>query len=65
MFKTAAQLKDHYSDCTKSHSDCMIEYEVEKMMAQHRKKKGKPKEYHIKCLGYDGPADDSWEPEGV
>jgi hypothetical protein len=28
----------------------------------HRKKKGKPMEYHIKLLGYDDPADDSWEP---
>jgi hypothetical protein len=38
MVKTAAQLKDHY---TKSHTDCMIEYEVEKIMA-HRTKKGNP-----------------------
>jgi hypothetical protein len=36
---------------TKSHTDFMIEYEVEKIMA-HRKKKGKPTEYHIKWLGY-------------
>ena len=60
MVKTAAQLKDHY---TNSHTDCMIEYEVEKIMA-HRNKKGKPMEYHIKWLGYEDPADDSWEPEG-
>jgi hypothetical protein len=38
MVKTAAQLKDHY---TNSHTDCMIEYEVEKIMA-HRNKKGRP-----------------------
>jgi hypothetical protein len=60
MVKTAAQLKDHY---TNSHTDCMIEYEVEKIMA-HRNKKGKLMEYHIKWLGYEDPADDSWEPEG-
>jgi chromobox protein 1 len=42
----------------------MIEYEVEKIMA-HRNKKGKLMEYHIKWLGYENPADDSWEPEGV
>ena len=60
MVKTAAQLKDHY---TNSHTDCMIEYEVEKIMA-HRNKKGKPMEYHIKWLGYEDPAEDSWEPEG-
>ena len=46
----------------------MIEYEVEKIMA-HRNKKGKPMETHIfffciKWLGYEDPADDSWEPEG-
>ena len=41
----------------------MIEYEVEKIMA-NRKKKGNPMEYHIKWLGYDDRADDSWEPEG-
>jgi hypothetical protein len=29
----------------------------------HRNKKGKSMEYHIKWLGYDDPADDSWEPE--
>ena len=60
MVKTAAQLKHHY---TNSHTDCMIEYEVEKIMA-HRNKKGKLMEYHIKWLGYEDPADDSWEPEG-
>jgi hypothetical protein len=67
MVKTAAQLKDHY---TNSHTDCMIEYEVEKIMA-HRNKKGNPMEYHIKSfkwLGYEDPrfypADDSWGPEG-
>ena len=26
--------------------------------------KGKPMKYHIKWLGYEDPADDSWEPEG-
>jgi hypothetical protein len=53
-------VKDHY---TNSHTDCMIEYEVEKIMA-HRNKKGKPMEYHIEWLGYEDPADDSWEPGG-
>jgi hypothetical protein len=56
MVKTAAQLKDHY---TNSHTDCMIEYEVEDngTPKQERQTDGIPHQY-------EDPADDSWEPEG-
>ena len=40
------------------------ENETASIPATRKEKKGKPMEYHVKWLGYEDPADDSWEPEG-